>query len=315
MHAVNNDNLDGGTQILAKPADDPALRARGESCLVLLHPAGPDIGKRTTLAEREYVVGRDTNADFMIPRSSVSRNHSRLSPGADGHWWVEDLGSTNGTFVNEERITRRQLREGDQLRFGDAIFKFLSGENVEAAYHEEIYKMTILDGLTGIHNKRYLVEFLTREMAVAVRHRYPVSIVMFDVDHFKKVNDGVGLGHLAGDAVLKELANRIKTRIRREDAFARYGGEEFTCVLPSTPLEGAIIFAEQLRHIIEERACQWEGKAIPITISLGVATYSGEAAEELEAFVARADERLYAAKRGGRNRVVPSLADVRPGDT
>ena len=139
------------------------------------------------------------------------------------------------------------------MRFGDAIYKFLSGSNIESAYHEAIHNMAIQDGMTGIHNKRFFLEFLEREIAVASRHGHPLTLVMFDVDHFKKVNDTHG--HLAGDAVLKDLAGRIRPRIRREDLFARYGGEEFACVLPSTALAGRHRVRRAPAHIIDERPC------------------------------------------------------------
>jgi diguanylate cyclase (GGDEF)-like protein len=137
-----------------------------------------------------------------------------------------------------------------------------------------------------------------------------VSLVMFDVDHFKKVNDTHG--HLAGDAVLKDVSQRIRPRIRREDLFARYGGEEFACVLPSTALPGGIVFAEHLRTLIEERPTSFEDKMIPFTISLGVTTLHRENGVDPAGLIKRADDNLYAAKRGGRNRVVPSLADLIP---
>jgi len=228
----------------------------------------------------------------------------------DGNWWVEDLNSTNGTFVNEQRIRAQQLTDADQVRFGDAIYKFLTGANIESAYHEAIHNMAIQDGMTGIHNKRFFTEFLDREIAVASRHGHPLTLVMFDVDHFKKVNDTHG--HLAGDAVLKDLAGRIRPRIRREDLFARYGGEEFACVLPSTPLPGGIVFAEQLRQLVERQPCRFDGKDIAFTISLGVTTLHRETGVDSAGLIKRADENLYSAKRGGRNRVVPALADLLP---
>ena len=275
-----------------------------------LHPPGPDIGRRIPLSNPQYVVGRDNDADFVVSRSSVSRQHARVYVDDHGEWWVEDLNSTNGTFVNETRIRSHQLVDADQVRFGDAIYKFLSGSNIESAYHEAIHNMAIQDGMTGIHNKRYFVEFIEREVAVANRHGHPMTLVMFDVDHFKKVNDSHG--HLAGDAVLKDLAGRIRPRIRREDLFARYGGEEFACILPSTALAGGVVFAEHLRTLIEERPTEFDGMKIPFTISLGVTTLHKEPQLDAAGLIKRADENLYAAKRGGRNRVVPSLADLIP---
>ncbi len=309
---MTEDYREGGTLILQRPpgpSDKEAIT--GDACLVNLHPPGPDIGRRIPLASPKYIVGRDSEAGFIVSRSSVSRSHARLSVDDNGVWWVEDLGSTNGTFLNELRLTTpASLNDSDQVRFGDAIYKFLSGSNIESAYHEAIHNMAIQDGMTGIHNKRYFLEFLDREIAVASRHGHPLTLVMFDVDHFKKVNDSAG--HLAGDAVLKDLAGRIRPRIRREDLFARYGGEEFACVLPSTALAGGVVFAEHLRGLIEERPTIFDQQAIAFTISLGVATMQGETGLDPEALIKRADENLYTAKRTGRNRCVPSLADLIP---
>jgi len=309
---VTDDYREGGTLILARPlgSTDEKKPPVGDACLVNLHPPGPDIGRRIQLLNSQYIVGRDSEAGFVVSRSSVSRQHARLYMDDEGTWYVEDLSSTNGTFVNEVRIKSQRLSDSDQVRFGDAIYKFLSGSNIESAYHEAIHNMAIQDGMTGIHNKRYFMEFLEREIAVAARHGHPLTLVMFDVDHFKKVNDSHG--HLAGDAVLKDLAGRIRPRIRREDLFARYGGEEFGCVLPSTALPGGVVFGEHLRSLIEERPCVFENLQIPFTISVGVATMHRETGVDPLALIKRADENLYAAKRGGRNRVVPSVQDLVP---
>lgn len=290
----------GELEGMARPPDDD-----DEACIILLHPPGPDIGRRTPLTNVCYVVGRDASADLVIPRSTISRQHSRLMKREGSGWWVEDLGSTNGTFVNESRVSEeRRLADGDQIRFGDTIFKFLSGSNVEAAYHEEIYRMTIVDGLTGVYNKRYFLDFLEREMARSHRHGQPLSLVMFDIDHFKQINDN--RGHLAGDAVLKELCARIKVRIRREDLFARYGGEEFAAILTSTPLDGGVSFAEHVRLLVAQQPFRFDNQVIPVTVSLGVASTAGESGLEPQELIRRADENLYAAKHGGRNQVVPS---------
>ncbi|MEZ4362296.1 MAG: GGDEF domain-containing protein [Kofleriaceae bacterium] len=302
---------DGGTLILPRPLAAPAEKPASDACLVLLHPAGPDIGRRTALERPTYLVGRDTDADLVVARGSVSRHHGRLTRDEAGAWWVEDLGSTNGTFINEQRLTRGRLAEGDLVRFGDAIYKFLSGSNVESAYHEAIHTMAIQDAMTGVYNKRYFTEFLDREVAAAARHGHPLTLVMLDVDHFKQINDTHG--HLAGDAVLKELASRIRARVRREDLFARYGGEEFACLLPITALPGGVIFAEHLRALIEERPCRYDGRDLAFTISLGVATLQHELEADGTTLIRRADEQLYASKRAGRNRVSPRVREVLPG--
>jgi diguanylate cyclase (GGDEF)-like protein len=283
-------------------ARQPAQYTFGNACLILLYPPGPDIGRQTRLTGDEYVIGRVPENDIVVDAESVSRRHARVFRSTNEGWCLEDLASTNGSFVNDIRVTRKPLADGDQVRIGEAIYKFLSGSNVESAYHEEIYRMTILDGLTGVHNKRYFMDFLDRELAAAQRHGHPLTLVMFDIDHFKTINDE--RGHLAGDHVLKHLAGRIKQRIRREDLVARYGGEEFAAVLNSTELDGGVKFAESIRARIADGPFEYEGEQFQVTVSLGVACTHGETGITPEILIARADEKLYAAKNGGRNRVV-----------
>lgn len=280
-----------------------AQKAAGPAVLVCIHPPGPFLGRRFTLHGVEMVVGRLDENQIALDTESVSRRHARLVPDGTG-WAVEDLGSTNGTWVNDERVTRRLLVDGDQVRFGGVIAKFLSGDNLEAGYHEEIYRMSVIDALTGCHNKRYFLEFLEREIAGASRHCLPLTLVMFDLDHFKRVNDTHG--HLAGDAVLKEVGRRLRPRMRREDLLARYGGEEFACVLTKTAQAGALVFAESLRQLICREPFAHEGLSLPVTISVGVAelvTTQSDPSHPDE-LIKRADDRLYEAKRTGRNRVV-----------
>jgi two-component system, cell cycle response regulator len=158
-----------------------------------------------------------------------------------------------------------------------------------------------VDGLTQISNKRFFVETLEREIARAHRYQRALSLVMFDLDHFKKINDTYG--HLAGDYVLKQLASAVKLKIRREDLFARYGGEEFAIVLPEIPLAAALTFAEKVRQLVEHQEFRFENTPIDVTISMGVAGVS-ENVREVDALVKLADDRLYAAKAAGRNQVL-----------
>ncbi|MDH3639889.1 MAG: GGDEF domain-containing protein [Gammaproteobacteria bacterium] len=278
-----------------------------EACLILLHPPGLIRHRRTTLRRDSYLAGRDAGCDLVLDLSTISRLHSELVRDDHGHWWVHDRKSTNGTFVNESRVERECLTDGDQIRFGEVIFKFLTGDNIESAYHEEIYRLAIKDGLTGVHNKRYLLDFLEREIAGALRHQQPLTLVMMDVDRFKRINDQ--RGHLAGDAVLKEIAHRIQPRMRREELFARYGGEEFAAVLTMTPLEGGVRFAEQLRRLVSEEQFIFENARFPVTMSFGVATMQDEPDINSETLIKRADIQLYKAKHNGRNQVLPDLQE------
>ncbi len=272
----------------------------GKALLVWVYPPGRDLGRRFRLDERELVVGRLDEVDIAIEEQAVSRRHARIYRGDDG-WTVEDLQSTNGSWVNDSRIRRHSLSDGDLVRFGSTVFKFLAGTNIEAEYHEEIYRLSVIDHLTGVHNKRSLNEFLEREIARALRYHSPLSLILFDIDHFKEVNDKHG--HPAGDAVLRELGRRLRPRIRREDLLARYGGEEFACVLASTGATSARRLAEDLRAIVAETPFVSDDLTIAISISVGVAEL-GESDRTTDALIARADQNLLAAKRAGRNRVV-----------
>ncbi len=279
-------------------------QAAGDACLVLIYPPGPELGKRWSLGTNEIVVGRGSDCDIQIDRDSVSRRHARVYR-VEEQWFVEDLGSTNGSYINDLPVQRSPLRDADFVKIGSAIFKFLSGTGIENSYHEEIYKMTIIDGLTGAHNKRYFLEFLEREIARCSRYGRPLSLLMFDIDHFKAINDTHG--HLTGDYVLKELCRRLLGRTRKEELLARYGGEEFACVLPETDHAGAMAFAEQVRSLTEQQPFEYEGDSFRVTISIGVVTMTSEGEESAQdplALIKVADENLYAAKRGGRNKVV-----------
>ncbi|MCA9602302.1 MAG: diguanylate cyclase [Polyangiales bacterium] len=291
--------MDSDIKTRVTPLEELKLNVGGgQDCLVIIYSSDArSFGKKYLLSDEAVEMGRGSENSIVLNNDSVSRRHCRIEKRGK-HYHLIDLESTNGTYVNDQLVDDVQLRRGDQIKVGDSILKFLSGQDVEAQYHEAIYRMTIIDGLTGVHNKRYLIETLEREIPRARRHKRPLALVMLDVDHFKKVNDSYG--HLAGDYVLKEICNVAKERIRPDDIVARYGGEEFAIVLPETNLEGAVRIAEQLRTLIESKEFEFEGERIQVTISLG--TSQLEDGADVTQFVKAADEKLYAAKRGGRNR-------------
>src|SRR5262249_7449424 len=161
---------------------------------------GPGMGTRYPLSDASIVLGRGPDCHIQIEEQSVSRRHVRVEPAGDGYS-AFDLQSTNGTFVNEESVANARLQDGDYLRAGNTIFRFLAGGNIEAEYHEEIYRLTIRDGLTDLHNKRYLLEFLDRELARSARHSRPLALLMLDIDRFKDINET--FGHLGGDYALR----------------------------------------------------------------------------------------------------------------
>ena len=223
--------------VVSRVSEKPVAK---EACLVVIY--GMDLGKKFNLNQSALTIGRSSKSDVQVDQESVSRSHAKII-NTGKTIILRDLGSTNGTYVNDELIDEYVLRDGDFIKIGRTIFKFLSGNNIENAYHEEIYRLTTIDGLTQIYNKRYFLETLEREISRAHRYRRELSLIMFDIDHFKKINDTYG--HLAGDYVLKQLAQVIKSRIRREDIMARYGGEEFAIILPEIDAFNAEPYAHQ----------------------------------------------------------------------
>ncbi len=268
----------------------------GESCLVTIY--GRDLGKQYPLNKEEIVIGRGGDNDIVLDMDNVSRRHAKVVSRKEGYF-VEDLGSTNGSYVNDDEVNNRQLMNGDLIKIGGAILKFLQGGNIEALFHEEIYRMTIIDGLTQVHNKRYFLEFIDREMARCARYDRPLSLILFDIDFFKKINDVHG--HLAGDFVLKRLAEVVAQHIRKEEAFARYGGEEFAIIMPETTGARARVFAEKIRRMVEVTEYQYEDRMISVTVSLGITEMGAH--RDPHSFIKAADEMLYLAKDNGRNRV------------
>jgi two-component system cell cycle response regulator len=269
---------------------------RNVACLVVI--GGPSIGERFPIAKNRTVIGRQRGADVWIDDKSVSRSHAEIV--LDGEETVLcDLGSKNGTFCNNHKTLRRILVDGDLIQIGDATFKYVGRNSIEQVYLKELSERAIRDSLTGIFNKQTFFTYLDRNLVRCRDLNEPLSMAMLDLDWFKKINDG--WGHLAGDYVLKEFADRVKIGIRPTDLLARYGGEEFGLIFPHTNLNEATIVAERIRNQINSRPFVFEGQTLPVTVSIGVAERD-ESIEAPDALIACADQALYRAKREGRNR-------------
>ncbi len=279
----------------------PLSRTCRNACLVHIYPTGLMMGTRHLLDRETIILGRGDDCDITVQDFSVSRRHVRFDLDLDGYL-VTDLDSTNGTYVNDTPAKSTPLNDGDYLRVGNCLYRFLAGGNVEAEYHEELYRLAIHDALTGLYNKRYLMDYLQREIDRSARYSRPLALIIFDIDHFKSINDTSG--HLAGDLTLRELASRLRSEICKDDLLARYGGEEFAAVLTEADQATAAELAEQLRRTVEGHTFTFEGNRIPVTISLGVASIQGDEVVPPPELIRRADERLYRAKREGRNRVI-----------
>ncbi len=285
------------------PASEVAGRGAVEANLILIaHPQDEMLGTRYRLRPRgELSIGRSSSANISMPEvQSLSRHHARLCHrGAMVE--IEDLRSTNGTFVNDRRIlASKPLRSGDRFQLGAAHFKFLHEKDPEHAYHEAIYHLVMTDGLTQAFNKRKLDEELAREFARAHRHQRPLSLVLFDIDHFKEVNDTYG--HLCGDYVLQQIARRTMEHLRPEQVFARAGGEEFVILSPEMEVEGAVEMAEKLRQRFESETFCYAELEVHVTCSFGVAALDPAMVRPDDLYAA-ADRAMYSSKGEGRNQV------------
>lgn len=266
-----------------------------QPCLVVI--AGEQLGRRIDLGADPVIVGRSEECAICIPSEQVSRRHAVVQPLLN-RYHVVDLDSTNGTFVNEARVQRATLQDGDRIRIGKTVFKYTES-HVELQYIQHIHSLADGDPLTGAYNKRYFDDTFATEVRRAHQVQAPLGLVLFDIDHFKKINDTYG--HPAGDAVLKGVVATVKAELRQTDVLCRVGGEEFALILPNTPEPLAHQVAEFIRGAVEGTTYEFDGTRIPVTLSLGATELRpGESPEQL---YRRADEKLYEAKRSGRNRV------------
>ena len=275
----------------------PLEQSPMQGCLVIIY--GEDLGRRIPISTQPMIVGRSSKSEIQLDQEAVSRNHCRIRYNGK-HFMIRDLGSTNGTYVDDKLIDETRLRDGDQIKIGRTILKFILGSNVETQYHEEIYRIMTTDGLTQVHNKRYFDEMLGREVSRARRYERHFCLLIFDVDHFKKINDAYG--HLAGDAALRQIGAIAKGRVRTNDVIARIGGEEFGLITPEIHLEGAADLARKLNRIVRDERFEFENERIEITISVGAAQWQSHYENPSE-IIKAADEKLYEAKRLGRDRV------------
>jgi two-component system cell cycle response regulator len=269
-----------------------------QALLIVL--SGPRLGTRSVLGEKAVEIGRSPACHLQLDSDSVSRRHARIEWNGQSHQLL-DLGSTNGTFLNGDKVNDGVLKDGDRVGIGKLQLKYVAGGNIEGAYHEEIQRLMRFDPLTGICNKRHFEESLKLAVTNAKTAPKPISLIVFDLDHFKRINDAHG--HPAGDQVLCELAKVVKQTSTPDQVFGRVGGEEFAVLWEGMRLEAAAAHAEQIRFRVANHSFRVERTVLPVTVSLGVAERISTSDESPESLYERADARLYAAKAGGRNRV------------
>ena len=275
----------------------PGDRADGaaSACLVVIH--GQDLGHRVELDGRPLVIGRSPDVELTIDHRSISRRHCRIWRDDDGYR-IRDLDSTNKTFVNEAPIVEAQLHDGDHIGVGDSVLKFMERGSIEARYHEELYQLATSDPLTGLYNRRQFQELVEKEILRATRHARPLALALVDIDHFKAINDRHG--HLAGDSVIRGIAQILKQNARAEQLIARIGGEEFAILYAEQSLDDALAAAERLRALVQAQPFDLGGERLRVCVSIGVAQWRAGSLSEL---MRAADAQLYRAKREGRDRV------------
>jgi len=269
------------------------------ACLTCL--TGTLSGQLFRVTKGQLTIGRSPNVELRLDDDGISRNHARIRSETN-RAWIEDMESRNGTFVNGERITASvELKEGDKVQVGrGTVLRFGFQDALDESFHENLLSSALRDGLTKLFNKRYLMDRLDSELKFALRHETSLSLLLLDIDHFKKVNDTHG--HLAGDAVLANLALVLGRAVRNEDVVARFGGEEFAIILRAIGIEPAMHMAERLRRLVEQTSATAGGSGpLKATVSIGVAGLPSTVVKTPDQLVEAADRALYAAKRDGRN--------------
>lgn len=295
--------------------DPPTLFGTGGSQVRTLHGmdewaliryVGAPIGEIVPLRAPGLTFGRSADNDLSLPEAEVSRRHARIdvTPVEDGPLAlsIQDLGSTNGTYVNGHRIQGEvPLRSGDVIRVATHAFKLKRLDEMERHYHQAVLAQTTVDALTGVSNRATVLGFLEKHVDLARRYKRNLSIILGDLDHFKRINDD--FGHATGDIVLQMFGVLVLGRLRGSDQVGRIGGEEFLMVLPETTGQEAVALADDLRKAFHAHPITSPtGTRFQASCSLGVADLQ-DFDQEGGAFLARADSALYRAKALGRNRV------------
>ena len=277
-------------------------RREAKDRYLLIRARGAQLGHVTRLGAEPVRIGRAQECEIWLSDDGVSRKHALIQPDPTGYV-VEDTESANGTFVAGQRVESAILRDGDLIQFGpQAVFRYSVADESQELLLRQLYEASVTDALTGANNREHFDSQLRMELSYARRHNTDLALLLFDVDHFKRVNDTYG--HPVGDEVLIEIARTVRRLVRNEDVFARYGGEEFALILRGIDIAGARAAGERLRSQVEKLTVESDRGPVQVTISVGCASFSTTPDASTEALVKTADRRLYAAKNSGRNRVV-----------
>ena len=308
-------------QLPDEPEDDPTREdlARPASALEgpyaprLVMMRGPEVGRSFSLLPGATTIGRAPGNHISIDETDVSRRHCSISDARsdtgealpEGQLWLSDLGSTNGTWIGDLAVGRAGLPVGDGalIRLGRGlIFKLSLVQSIEDRVQDALFDRAVRDALTGAYTRGFTEDRLQRELSACRKAARTLSILMIDIDFFKRVNDT--LGHDAGDQVLQHVRATLERCLRAHDLLGRWGGEEFMVILLDTPLHAAELLAERLRAAVSATPVPYKHRGVEVTVSLGVASSAEDPDASWRDLYVRADRRLYLAKANGRNRFV-----------
>jgi diguanylate cyclase (GGDEF)-like protein len=280
--------------------------------------SGAAMGKVFEIGDSEVVLGRHPECDVVLDEDSVSRRHAKLVPQEDGSVVIEDMASTNGTFIDGQRVLISSVADGATIRIGSSVgLRFSFQDCVQARVQRQLFDAATQDGLTGIYNQRYFLRRLEEEFSFCSRHGGKLALVLLDVDRFKEINDT--LGHTAGDSVLVALPDVVASAIRLEDVLCRYGGDELAILLREVTSASAAVFAERIRSTVEQTPIAITdyggGKhSVRLTVSVGVAALDCTLHPSASALLAAADRGLHRAKDVGGNSVAAGENSVAAGE-
>jgi diguanylate cyclase (GGDEF)-like protein len=293
------DALNVESTMYLQPASNPGGPVhRARASLIVL--AGWEIGKEIEVSGKSMILGRSIDCDTCINSPSVSRQHSQIElveENGERYFRVTDLGSSNGTHVNNTRTATTRLHDGDKVKMGDVLFKFVLQDEIDSQFHQQVHRLIHYDQLTGLLTMEAFRTRLEEELRLA-RPGMNFCLAMTDLDGLKKINDTYG--HLAGRMVVGGMGRLIRESVRQEDHAGLYGGDEAIILFPNATLEEALAVAEQLRTAIESHLFDHHGQTVCVTISQGLAEYPSHGTTP-EALIGAADRALYAAKAAGRN--------------
>jgi two-component system, cell cycle response regulator len=293
----------------AKAVANKNEKEKGAKCglnfmLTVVQGSDVDFGKIYSFSSETVRIGRDRTNTIQVNDRKVSKQHSEISiikTGDVEQFIIKDLESTNGTYVNGQPERQRILGTGDKITIGETVLRFNYKDEIEEEYHSKLFNFAAMDSLTGLYNRRYILNELENQFRIARRNKRVFSIVVIDIDDFKRINDT--FGHQAGDEFLKHVSFYINHNLREQDICGRIGGEEFLIILPETDIAGASRLANRIRLRIRDSELGYLGSSLSATVSAGISQY-GETIESTQVLFKMADNALYEAKGSGKNKVV-----------